>query len=68
MFRRYKDYLPLSILSDDEDGTPYRPQKTDMRRRLLTRGLILASVVVNLYFVYSTLTAWPAPLDDYQAL
>ncbi|KAI0685811.1 nucleotide-diphospho-sugar transferase [Cerioporus squamosus] len=68
MFRRYKDYLPLSLLPDDEDGTPYRPQKTDMRRRLLTRGLVLVSVLVNLYFVYATLTAWPAPLDDYQSL
>ncbi|TFK87575.1 glycosyltransferase family 8 protein [Polyporus arcularius HHB13444] len=68
MFRRYKDYLPLSLLPDDEEGTPYRPQKTDMRRRLLTRGLVLVSVVVNLYFVYSSFTAWPAPLDDYQSL
>ena len=68
MFRRYKDYLPLSLLADDED-TPYR-QRTEMapRRRLLTHGLIGLSVLVNVYFLYSALTSWPTPLDNYQPL
>ncbi|KAI1791189.1 nucleotide-diphospho-sugar transferase [Ganoderma leucocontextum] len=67
---RYKDYIPLPRWSDGEPGSPghYRNKNPADRRRRIGQGLVVLSVLANVYFLYATLTSWPAPLDNYQAL
>ena len=74
MFQRYKDYIPLSRY---ENGDPSerahragssRTHEKSWRQRLPVLTFYAVSLGINLFFIYKTFSAWPAPLDNYQAL
>ena len=70
MLRRYKDYIPLPLWADGDTGSPghHRSKSQGDRRWRIGQGLVVLSVLANVYFLYAMFTSWPAPLDNYQAL
>ena len=71
MFQRYKDYIPLARYEHpDQDRHKgfFRHQEPGWKRRALLLAFYALSLGINAYFIYKTLTKWPAPLDNYQSL
>ncbi|KAH9942141.1 nucleotide-diphospho-sugar transferase [Epithele typhae] len=65
----YRDYIPLPRWEGEaRGGGGPRRDAASPRRRALVFGLLAASLLVNVRFVWVLATAWPAPLDDYQGL
>lgn len=65
---RYRDYMPLPVWSDSEPGSAFKAKNTYEKRRRIVQGVVALSVLANVYFAYAFFTAWPNPLDNYQAL
>ncbi|KAI0758496.1 nucleotide-diphospho-sugar transferase [Trametes elegans] len=65
----HRDHTPLPSYAGDEHGSPQRAKNTHEKRwRRIVQGLLVLSVSANLRIFYDAFTAWPAPLDNYQAL
>ena len=72
---RYKDYIPLSRYENGEPDPERhhrrggsRLQEGGWKRRVPVYAFYAISLFINIYFTYETLSAWPAPLDNYQSL
>ncbi|KAJ2978016.1 hypothetical protein NUW54_g11346 [Trametes sanguinea] len=66
---RYRDYIPLSTLADDDNESSHgKARNTHGKRRRIVQVAALLSVALNLYLFWSWYATWPLPLDNYQAL